>query len=147
MTDEVEEGYVPETDLDQLIPDAPEYGQYGLETGEEEAPETDLDLPEVEAPAPIEMKDDIVSDPPTLETTENEHLILKEMEEIGEVSTSDEGSSDEGIVARDEAIEKVVLAPAIKKPTGPPVNVIMTTKDLMAMYRTRREQNNLHGKK
>ena len=35
----------------------------------------------------------------------------------------------------------------IKKPVGPPVNVVMTTKDLMAMYRARREQNNLHGKK
>ena len=36
---------------------------------------------------------------------------------------------------------------AVKKPAGPPVNVVMTTKDLMAMYRARREQNNLHGKK
>ncbi|MCY1690313.1 hypothetical protein OVA29_05605 [Exiguobacterium sp. SL14] len=35
----------------------------------------------------------------------------------------------------------------VKKPVGPPVNVVMTTKDLMAMYRARREQNNLHGKK
>ncbi|WP_026827705.1 hypothetical protein [Exiguobacterium artemiae] len=35
----------------------------------------------------------------------------------------------------------------IKKPVGPPVNVVMTTKDLMAMYRARREQNNLNGKK
>ncbi|RDB33427.1 hypothetical protein [Exiguobacterium sp. RIT594] len=34
----------------------------------------------------------------------------------------------------------------IKKPVGPPVNVVMTTKDLMAMYRARREQNNLNGK-
>ncbi len=48
-------------------------------------------------------------------------------------------------VAEAEAVAPVQSE--VKKPVGPPVNVVMTTKDLMAMYRARRERNNLHGKK
>ncbi|MGA9231451.1 MAG: hypothetical protein WBV68_05330 [Exiguobacterium oxidotolerans] len=69
-----------------------------------------------------------------------EHVLEMETVQDGQIFT--EKHAEE---ATEEKTQ--VQSSAVKKPVGPPVNVVMTTKDLMAMYRARREQNNLHGKK
>lgn len=69
-----------------------------------------------------------------------EHVLETEIVQDGQIFT--ETHAEE---ATEEKTQ--VQSSAVKKPVGPPVNVVMTTKDLMAMYRARREQNNLHGKK
>lgn len=65
-----------------------------------------------------------------------EELSSAENDVVAEIKVENSGAEK---VSTDQPVQ-------IKKPVGPPVNVVMTTKDLMAMYRARREQNNLNGK-
>ncbi|WP_131502092.1 hypothetical protein [Exiguobacterium sp. s166] len=68
--------------------------------------------------------------------TQVEELPSAENDLVAEIKVENSGAEK---VPTDQSVQ-------IKKPVGPPVNVVMTTKDLMAMYRARREQNNLNGK-
>lgn len=124
---EADAGLVPTTDSDLLVP----------EPIIEQVPEKRVE----------EIQPEIVH---VAATEENE---VRESETAFQVT--DENAANISVTTIEETSEKLAeetVTPqadqvSIKKPIGPPVNVVMTTKDLMAMYRARREQNNLHGKK
>lgn len=140
---EADAGLVPVTDVELLIPE----------------PHTSEELVREEVPTVTEVE----------ETDETETSSNSETVELSVVptGTSSEESADEKEaeqqaesfaptfdtsaieVDQDPSVTEVdkPVQSEVKKPVGPPVNVVMTTKDLMAMYRARREQNNLHGKK
>lgn len=129
---EADAGLVPTTDSDLLVP----------EPIIEQVPEERVE----------EMQPEIVH---VAAAEENELRLEEDRESEPVFQTTDENAANVSLTTIEETPEKpaeeTVISQAeqvsIKKPVGPPVNVVMTTKDLMAMYRARREQNNLHGKK
>ncbi|WP_214773181.1 hypothetical protein [Exiguobacterium sp. s128] len=116
---EADAGLVPTTDSDLLVP----------EPIIEQVPEDRAE----------EMQPEIL------------HVVATEENEVRESETAfqvtDENAANISVTTIEETVTPQADQVSIKKPIGPPVNVVMTTKDLMAMYRARREQNNLHGKK
>lgn len=143
ILDEADAGLVPVTDVELLIPEP----HTSEELVREEVPtvteveETD----ETETSSNSETVEQLVV--PT-ETSGEESADEKEAEQQSESfaptfdTSAIEVDQDPSVTEVDKPVQSEV-----KKPVGPPVNVVMTTKDLMAMYRARREQNNLHGKK
>ncbi|RJP00795.1 hypothetical protein D3D03_08360 [Exiguobacterium sp. RIT452] len=129
---EADAGLVPTTDSGLLVP----------EPVIEQVPENRVE----------EMQPEIVH---VAAAEENELRLEEDRESEPVFQTTDENAANVSLTTIEETPEKpaeeTVISQAeqvsIKKPVGPPVNVVMTTKDLMAMYRARREQNNLHGKK
>ncbi|WP_214727580.1 hypothetical protein [Exiguobacterium sp. s168] len=140
---EADAGLVPVTDVELLVPE----------------PHTSEELVREEVPTVTEVEETDVTETSSSSETMEQSAITTE--------TSNEASADEKEAEQQlESFEPILDTSAIevdqdssvtegdkpvqsevKKPVGPPVNVVMTTKDLMAMYRARREQNNLHGKK
>ncbi|ACB61702.1 hypothetical protein ABIC15_000520 [Exiguobacterium sp. PvP048] len=111
------------------------------ETDKEETVET-----QIEATPEVPVADQTVQE--ETETIPSSTDMVHVDSQMEEPLSADDASVDE--MKQVVAVETEPTANQsiqIKKPVGPPVNVVMTTKDLMAMYRARREQNNLHGKK
>jgi len=111
------------------------------ETDKEETVET-----QIEATPEVPVADQTVQE--ETETIPSSTDMVHVNSQMEEPLSADDASVDE--MKQVVAVETEPAANQsiqIKKPVGPPVNVVMTTKDLMAMYRARREQNNLHGKK
>ena len=153
---EADAGFVPVTDAELLVPE-PEIDQDDAHLAEALTGSEDLVTSVEETESESEMPESIV--PATSEPEEAS-------EQEATVQTDSREVSDERLIV-DQEVEDTTVAPSstsdvsfaeqdvasspaqseVKKPVGPPVNVVMTTKDLMAMYRARREQNNLHGKK
>ena len=144
--DIVENQVEAQASTDTLLPDEEETVEeaenpVAEETDKEETAETQIETtPEVPA-----------ADQTVQEETET---ILSSTDMVHVDSQMEEPlSADDASVDEMKQVVAVETEPTanqsiqIKKPVGPPVNVVMTTKDLMAMYRARREQNNLHGKK
>ncbi|WP_075643126.1 hypothetical protein [Exiguobacterium indicum] len=140
---EADAGLVPVTDVELLIPEP--------HTSEELVREEVPTVTEVEETDETETSSNSetveLSVVPT-ETSSEESADEKEAEQQAESfaptfdTSAIEVDQDPSVTEVDKPVQSEV-----KKPVGPPVNVVMTTKDLMAMYRARREQNNLHGKK
>ncbi|HCN57139.1 MAG TPA: hypothetical protein DIS82_03200 [Exiguobacterium sp.] len=144
--DVVEDQVKAQASTETLLPDEEETVEeaenpVAEETDKEETAETQIETtPEVPA-----------ADQTVQEETET---ILSSTDMVHVDSQMEEPlSADDASVDEMKQVVAVETEPTanqsiqIKKPVGPPVNVVMTTKDLMAMYRARREQNNLHGKK
>lgn len=144
--DVVEDQVEAQASTETLLPDEEETVEeaenpVAEETDKEETAETQIETtPEVPA-----------ADQTVQEETET---ILSSTDMVHVDSQMEEPlSADDASVDEMKQVVAVETEPTanqsiqIKKPVGPPVNVVMTTKDLMAMYRARREQNNLHGKK
>lgn len=140
---EADAGLVPVTDVELLVPE----------------PHTSEELVREEVPTVTEVEETDVtetsSDSETMEqsaiTTEASNEASADEKEAEQQLESFEPILDTSAIEVDQdssvtEVDKPVQS-EVKKPVGPPVNVVMTTKDLMAMYRARREQNNLHGKK
>lgn len=143
VSDEANAGLVPVTDVELLVP----------------KPHTSEELVREEVPTVTEVEEtngtETSSNSETVEqlvvpteTSSEESADEKEAEQQAEsfAPTFDPSAVE---VDQDPSVTEVdkPVQSKVKKPVGPPVNVVMTTKDLMAMYRARREQNNLHGKK
>ncbi|WP_149427728.1 hypothetical protein [Exiguobacterium acetylicum] len=143
VSDEANAGLVPVTDVELLVPE----------------PHTSEELVREEVPTVTEVEEtdgtETSSNSETAEqlvvptkTSSEESADEKEAEQQAEsfAPTFDPSAIE---VDQDPSVTEVdkPVQSEVKKPVGPPVNVVMTTKDLMAMYRARREQNNLHGKK
>ncbi|WP_214723804.1 hypothetical protein [Exiguobacterium sp. s143] len=143
VSDEANAGLVPVTDVELLVPEP----HTSEELVREEVP-TVTEVEETdgtETSSNSETAEQLVV--PT-ETSSEESADEKEAEQQAEsfAPTFDPSAIE---VDQDPSVTEVdkPVQSEVKKPVGPPVNVVMTTKDLMAMYRARREQNNLHGKK
>ncbi|WP_294750582.1 hypothetical protein [uncultured Exiguobacterium sp.] len=139
---EADAGLVPVTDVELLVPE----------------PEANQDhVNEVELPTVLETEETVVEEsisevPSIRETVEEQTVPADTSSEVllDEQKAEEQRSEEVTSILNPSVAEAEVVAPIqseVKKPVGPPVNVVMTTKDLMAMYRARREQNNLHGKK
>ena len=170
---EADAGLVPTTDSDLLVPEpiieqvpeervkeiqpeivhvaATEENEVRLEEATDVQGNGLLTSPLLES----ESRDSAQSaEPVTIGQAEPQHM-EEDRESEPVFQTTDENAANVSLTTIEETPEKpaeeTVISQAeqvsIKKPVGPPVNVVMTTKDLMAMYRARREQNNLHGKK
>lgn len=143
VSDEANAGLVPVTDVELLVPE----------------PHTSEELVREEVPTVTEVKEtdgtETSSDSETMEQS-------ADPTEVSSEEFADEKEAEQQLesfapildasaieVDQDSSVTEVEkpVQSEVKKPVGPPVNVVMTTKDLMAMYRARREQNNLHGKK
>ncbi|WP_214849450.1 hypothetical protein [Exiguobacterium sp. s138] len=137
--DAVEEAENPgaeETDKEDTVEET-----VAEETDKEETVET-----QIEATPEVPLADQTVQE--ETETIPSSTDMVHVDSQMEEPLSADDASVDE--MKQVVAVETEPTANQsiqIKKPVGPPVNVVMTTKDLMAMYRARREQNNLHGKK
>ncbi|MCQ4089525.1 hypothetical protein [Exiguobacterium sp. LL15] len=140
---EADAGLVPVTDVELLIPEP--------HTSEELVREEVPTVTEVEETDETETSSNSETVEPSVvptETSSEESADEKEAEQQAESfaptfdTSAIEVDQDPSVTEVDKPVQSEV-----KKPVGPPVNVVMTTKDLMAMYRARREQNNLHGKK
>jgi hypothetical protein len=170
---EADAGLVPTTDSDLLVPES-NLEQVPEDRVEETQPEivhvaateenevrleeaTDVQKNGLLASLPLESEPlDSGQSTKTFEIGQAEPQHMEEDRESETVfQTTDEDAANVSLTTVEETQEKPAeetVTPqvdqvSIKKPVGPPVNVVMTTKDLMAMYRARREQNNLHGKK
>ncbi len=170
---EADAGLVPTTDSDLLVPE-PILEQVPEERVEEMQPEILHVVATEENEVRLEEATDVQGNglltSPLLESESRDSAQSAEPVAIGQAEpqhmeedresepvfqTTDENAANVSLNTIEETPEKpaeeTVISQAeqvsIKKPVGPPVNVVMTTKDLMAMYRARREQNNLHGKK
>ncbi|KOP29996.1 hypothetical protein ADM98_14245 [Exiguobacterium sp. BMC-KP] len=141
---EADAGIVPVTDVELLVPEPEVHQEY---VSEEELP----NLSEAEETDVAETASESVIE--TLLTSETVEESIVPAETSSELFTDDreiEEQLPENVTLIPDTPVAEAQAPVqseVKKPVGPPVNVVMTTKDLMAMYRARREQNNLHGKK
>lgn len=115
------------------------------ETDKEDTAEETVEI-QIEATPEVPVADQTVQE--ETETIPSSTDMVHVDSQMEEPLSADDASVDE--MKQVVAVETEPTANQsiqIKKPVGPPVNVVMTTKDLMAMYRARREQNNLHGKK
>ena len=140
---EADAGLVPVTDVELLVPE----------------PHTSEELVREEVPTVTEVEEtDVTETSSNSETMEQSAITTEASNE----ASADEKEAEQQLesfepildtsaieVDQDSSVTEVdkPVQSEVKKPVGPPVNVVMTTKDLMAMYRARREQNNLHGKK
>ncbi|WP_026830017.1 hypothetical protein [Exiguobacterium antarcticum] len=164
---EADAGLVPMTDADILVPEPtielPIEDE--VEEPSEEQESDDVALPEQaaigrtidEKDVDVEAESGLIS--PLTEAAPPHSRVVEDTQAAVPLETVEEETGRRfatpeatDVVAEAEttvAVETAVEGnqTPIKKPAGPPVNVVMTTKDLMAMYRARREQNNLHGKK
>lgn len=134
--EEAENPVAEETDKEDTIEET-----VAEETDKEETVET-----QIEATPEVPVADQTVQE--ETETIPSSTDMVHMDSQTEEPLSADDASVDE--MKQVVAVETEPTANQsiqIKKPVGPPVNVVMTTKDLMAMYRARREQNNLHGKK
>jgi len=144
--DVVEDQVEAQASTETLLPDEEETVEeaenpVAEETDKEETAETQIETtPEVPA-ADQTVQEETET---ILSSTDMVH-VDSQMEEP--LSTDDASVDEMKQVVAVETEPTANQSIQIKKPVGPPVNVVMTTKDLMAMYRARREQNNLHGKK
>lgn len=144
--DVVEDQVKAQASTETLLPDEEETVEeaenpVAEETDKEETAETQIETtPEVPA-ADQTVQEETET---ILSSTDMVH-VDSQMEEP--LSTDDASVDEMKQVVAVETEPTANQSIQIKKPVGPPVNVVMTTKDLMAMYRARREQNNLHGKK
>ena len=170
---EADAGLVPTTDSDLLVP-KPVIEQVPENRVEEIQPEivhvAATEENELRLEEATDVQENVLLTSPLLESESRDSAQSAEPVEIGQAEprhmeedresepvfqTTDENAANVSLTTIEETPEKpaeeTVISQAdqvsIKKPVGPPVNVVMTTKDLMAMYRARREQNNLHGKK
>jgi len=140
---EADAGLVLVTDVELLVPEPHTSEEF---VREEEPTVTEVEeTDETETSSNSETMEQLVV--PT-EASSAESVDEKEAEQQVEsfAPTFDTSAME---VDQDPSVTEVdkPVQSEVKKPVGPPVNVVMTTKDLMAMYRARREQNNLHGKK
>lgn len=140
---EADAGLVPVTDVELLVPEP--------HTSEELVREEVPTVTEVEETDGTETSSDSETveqsaDPTGVSSEEfaDEKEAEQQLESVAPIldASAIEVDQDPSVTEVDKPVQSEV-----KKPVGPPVNVVMTTKDLMAMYRARREQNNLHGKK
>jgi len=134
--EEAENPGAEETDKEDTVEE-----KVAEETDKEETVET-----QIEATPEVPVADQTVQE--ETETIPSSTDMVHVDSQMEEPLSTDDASVDE--MKQVVAVETEPTANQsiqIKKPVGPPVNVVMTTKDLMAMYRARREQNNLHGKK
>lgn len=139
---EADAGLVPVTDVELLVPE-PEANQDHV---------NEVELPTVLEPEETVVEESISEVPSIRETVEEQTVPADTSSEVllDEQKAEEQRSEEVTSILNPSVAEAEVVAPIqseVKKPVGPPVNVVMTTKDLMAMYRARREQNNLHGKK
>ncbi len=139
---EADAGFVPVTDVELLVPE-PEANQEHV---------SEVELPTVPETEETVVKERVSEAPSTRETVEEQTVPMDTSSEaLLDDQEAEKQQSEEVTSILDPSVaEAEAVAPVqseVKKPVGPPVNVVMTTKDLMAMYRARREQNNLHGKK
>ena len=139
---EADAGLVPVTDVELLVPEP--------HTSEELVREEVPTVTEVEETDVTETSSDSETVEQSADPTEvssEEFADEKAEQQLESVAPILDASAIE--VDQDSSVTEVKkpVQSEVKKPVGPPVNVVMTTKDLMAMYRARREQNNLHGKK
>lgn len=169
---EADAGLVPMTDAEILVPEpsieensSPEdvvedqvEAQASTETllPDEEETVEEAENPVAEETDKAETQIETTPEVPAADQTvqEETETILSSTDMVHVDSQMEEPlSADDASVDEMKQVVAVETEPTanqsiqIKKPVGPPVNVVMTTKDLMAMYRARREQNNLHGKK
>jgi len=141
---EADAGIVPVTDVELLVPEPEVHQEYASEEellSVSEAEETDV----VEA-----ASESMIEMPHTSESVEESTVSAETSNEVFAADQEVEEQLPENVLSIPDTPVAEAQAPVqseVKKPVGPPVNVVMTTKDLMAMYRARREQNNLHGKK
>ncbi|WP_035396493.1 hypothetical protein [Exiguobacterium sp. OS-77] len=131
---EADAGLVPVTDVELLIPEP--------HTSEEFVREEEPTVTEVEETDETETSSNSETVEPSVVPTETSSEESADEKEAEQQVESFAPTFDTSVTEVDKPVQSEV-----KKPVGPPVNVVMTTKDLMAMYRARREQNNLHGKK
>ncbi|MBF8152183.1 hypothetical protein ITJ88_02705 [Exiguobacterium sp. TBG-PICH-001] len=140
---EADAGLVPVTDVELLVPEP----HTSEELVREEVP-TVTEVEETDETETSSNSETVEQSVVPTETSSEESADEKEAEQQVEsfAPTFDTSAIE---VDQDPSVTEVdkPVQPEVKKPVGPPVNVVMTTKDLMAMYRARREQNNLHGKK
>jgi len=140
---EADAGLVPVTDVELLVPEP----HTSEELVREEVP-TVTEVEETDGTETSSNSETVEQSVVPTETSSEESAGEKEAEQQVEsfAPTFDTSAikvdQDPSVTEVDKPVQSEV-----KKPIGPPVNVVMTTKDLMAMYRARREQNNLHGKK
>ena len=140
---EADAGLVPVTDVELLVPEP----HTSEELVREEVP-TVTEVEETDETETSSNSETVEQSVVPTETSSEESADEKEAEQQAESfaptfdTSAIEVDQDPSVTEVDKPVQSEV-----KKPVGPPVNVVMTTKDLMAMYRARREQNNLHGKK
>ncbi|MGH1332561.1 MAG: hypothetical protein ACRAUM_01900 [Exiguobacterium indicum] len=140
---EADAGLVPVTDVELLVPEP----HTSEELVREEVP-TVTEVEETDGTETSSNSETVEQSVVPTETSSEESADEKEAEQQAESfaptfdTSAIEVDQDPSVTEVDKPVQSEV-----KKPVGPPVNVVMTTKDLMAMYRARREQNNLHGKK
>ncbi|MER2123010.1 MAG: hypothetical protein ABS936_03055 [Exiguobacterium indicum] len=140
---EADAGLVPVTDVELLVPEP----HTSEELVREEVP-TVTEVEETDETETSSNSETVEQSAVPTETSSEESADEKEAEQQAESfaptfdTSAIEVDQDPSVTEVDKPVQSEV-----KKPVGPPVNVVMTTKDLMAMYRARREQNNLHGKK
>lgn len=141
---EADAGLVPVTDVELLVPEPEVHQEYA---SEEELPS----LSGAEETDVVETaSESVIETPHTSETVEESIVPAETSNEVFADDQEVEEQLPENVTSIPDTPVAEAQAPVqseVKKPVGPPVNVVMTTKDLMAMYRARREQNNLHGKK
>lgn len=140
---EADAGLVPVTDVELLVPEP----HTSEELVREEVP-TVTEVEETDVTETSSNSETVKQSAVPTEASSEEFADEKEAERLLESfasildTSAIEVDQDSSVTEVDKPVQSEV-----KKPVGPPVNVVMTTKDLMAMYRARREQNNLHGKK
>lgn len=140
---EADAGLVPVTDVELLVPEP----HTSEELVREEVP-TVTEVEETDGTETFSNSEAVEQSAVPTEASSEESADEKEAEQQLESfapildTSAIEVGQDSSVTEVDKPVQSEV-----KKPVGPPVNVVMTTKDLMAMYRARREQNNLHGKK
>ncbi|ASI36094.1 MULTISPECIES: hypothetical protein [unclassified Exiguobacterium] len=149
---EVDAGLVPVTDSELLNPDPSiESSTEAFAVESFDSALTEQEPVEEEPVTELKQQDESLEVTSLSEDTEQPPV--ENGDEISSENTVEhvletETVQEQHVFTEKRAEEKTqVQSSAVKKPVGPPVNVVMTTKDLMAMYRARREQNNLHGKK
>jgi hypothetical protein len=138
---EADAGFVPVTDVELLVPEPEANQDHVIEVELPTVPETEETVEKVR----------VSEAPSTRETVEEQTVPMDtSSESLLDDQEAEKQQSEEVTSILDPSVaEAGAVAPVqseVKKPVGPTVNVVMTTKDLMAMYRVRREQNNLHGK-
>ncbi|UKS55360.1 hypothetical protein [Exiguobacterium acetylicum] len=141
---EADAGMVPVTDVELLVPEPEVHQEHA---SKEELPSV-LEAEETDV---VETTSEPVTETPlTSETVEGSIVLAETSSEVFADDQEVEEQLPENVTSTPDTPVAEAQTPVqseVKKPVGPPVNVVMTTKDLMAMYRARREQNNLHGKK
>ncbi|HCD58196.1 MAG TPA: hypothetical protein DEQ31_02750 [Exiguobacterium sp.] len=140
---EADAGLVPVTDVELLVPEP----HKSEELVREEVPTVteveETDVTETSSNSET-MEQSAITTEASNEASADEKEAEQQLESFEPIldTSAIEVDQDSSVTEVDKPVQSEV-----KKPVGPPVNVVMTTKDLMAMYRARREQNNLHGKK